>query len=129
VAATCLFLAGKVEEKPARVSEIVQIFYQILFQRQKVAAVPRKDSKVRPTLLSFPIHLSPSTLLTPSLSTCAHELTCQTSQDFEKMKRTIENLEGLLLDVIEYRMSVKHPYTTMTSFLTKLNDDYVAKSK
>jgi hypothetical protein len=51
VAATCLFLAGKVEEKPARVSEVVQMFYQVLFKRGKVAAVPRKESKVRATLL------------------------------------------------------------------------------
>jgi hypothetical protein len=49
-----LFLAGKAEEKPRRVSEIIQQFYETLFKRQKVAAVPRKDSKVpSATYLSF----------------------------------------------------------------------------
>jgi hypothetical protein len=45
------------------------------------------------------------------------------------MRRTIENLEGLLLDVLEYRMAVKHPYSTMTNFLKKINDEYVDKCK
>jgi hypothetical protein len=89
--ATCLFLAGKAEERRIRVDKVIEAYYAI-----KPQFIPDRDAYGRIIRKVAPSGDSP---------------------EFERSRQKIYSIEELLLDVIQFEFDVKHPYTYLITFI------------
>ena len=104
IAATCLFLAGKVEERRTRVDQVINAYYHV--------------------------RLNPSS--TPASSTSSSSASLPplpTSPEYEALRNRIYSLEFVVLDAIEFQFELTHPYTNLMVFLreTILGPKYANK--
>ena len=112
VAATCLFLAGKVEERRTRVDQVINAYYHVRLNPPTTTASSCSSSPA--SSLSSAIHLLP-----PS----------PTSPEYEALRNRIYSLEFVVLDAIEFQFELTHPYTNLMVFLreTILGPKYANK--
>ena len=114
VAATCLFLAGKVEERRTRVDQVINAYYHVRLNPPSTPAASSSSASSSGTSLSSAIHLLP-----PS----------PTSPEYEALRNRIYSLEFVVLDAIEFQFELTHPYTNLMVFLreTILGPKYANK--
>ena len=91
IGATCLFLAGKVEERRIRIDTIIDTYYKI-----RAMYIPDRDSNGN--AIRKPVPTSDSI-------------------EFDRMRDRMYKHEELLLDCIEYQFDVKYPYTYLIHIL------------
>ena len=96
VAATCLFLAGKVEERRTRVDQVINAYYHVRLNAVQSSSSSSQSSQ------GAAIHLLP-----PS----------QTSPEYDALRNRIYTLEFALLDAIEFVFEVSHPYPNLMTYL------------
>jgi hypothetical protein len=95
IACTCLFLAGKVEERRVRVDYVLGAYYADKeAEERKMATAGREEFHVRPR---------------PVLD----------SAEWDALRTRVYEYEALLLDAIEYNFDILHPYSYLRKFLEK----------
>ncbi len=95
IACTCLFLAGKVEERRVRVDYVLGAYYADKeAEERKMALAGREEFHVRPR---------------PVLD----------SAEWDALRTRVYEYEALLLDAIEYNFDILHPYSYLRKFLEK----------
>jgi hypothetical protein len=98
VAATCLFLAGKVEERRTRVDQVINAYYHVRLNPPPASSSTSSSS----SSLSAAIHLLP-----PSPS----------SPEYEALRQRIYALEMVVLDATDFQFEVVHPYPNIMTYL------------
>ena len=96
VAATCLFLAGKVEERRTRVDQVINAYYHVRLNP------PAFSSSSSSSSTGATIQLLP-----PSPS----------SPEYDALRQRIYTLEFAVLDAIEFVFEVSHPYPNLMTYL------------
>jgi len=110
VAATCLFLAGKVEERRTRVDQVINAYYHVRLNPPSTAATSSSSSSS-----------SSSSAAVSSLSSAVHLLPpSPTSPEYEALRQRIYSLEFAVLDAIEFQFELTHPYTNLMVFLREV---------
>ena len=95
MACTCLFLAGKVEERRVRVDHVLGAYYQDReLEEKKWATAQKEDFAPRPK---------------PLLD----------SAEWNALRNRVYECEAILLDAIEYNFDILHPYSYLRKFLEK----------
>ena len=103
VAATCLFLAGKVEERRTRVDQVINAYYHVrLNPPPSSSSTTSSSSSSSSSSLSAAIHLLP-----PSPS----------SPEYEALRQRIYALEMVLLDATDFVFEIVHPYPNIMTYL------------
>lgn len=67
VSTACLFLAGKVEETPKALKEVVRVGYLVRHKHDYEQALKRINQQVRPRCLLSSFHENPQTVSSSSL--------------------------------------------------------------
>ena len=98
VAATCLFLAGKVEERRTRVDQVINAYYHVRLNPPAASS----SSSLSSSALSSAIHLLPPSPQSP---------------EYDALRQRIYTLEFALLDAIEFVFEVSHPYPNLMTYL------------
>lgn len=95
IACTCLFLAGKVEERRVRVDHVLGAYFadKEAEDRKLAAAAGRKYEPRPKALLDSP--------------------------EWDALRTRVYEYEALLLDAIEYNFEIFHPYSYLRKFLEK----------
>ena len=97
LALTCLFLAGKVEERRVRIDDCLHAYYIEKDEFEKKLAFTAGEGHLyrsRP----MPIRDSP---------------------EWDQLRTRVYEYEAILLDAIEYNFDVMHPYSYLRKFLEK----------
>ena len=121
IAATCLFLAGKVEERRTRVDQVINAYYHV---RLNPPTTPVGSASSSTSSSPASSHSA------SSLSSAIHLLPpSPTSPEYEALRNRIYSLEFVVLDAIEFQFELTHPYTNLMVFLreTILGPKYANK--
>jgi hypothetical protein len=97
LALTCLFLAGKVEERRVRIDHVVSAYYteKEEFERKMAQAAGKMDL------------YAPRPIPIPD------------SAEWDQLRTRVYEYEVIVLDAIEYNFDVLHPYSYLRKFLEK----------
>jgi len=96
IAATCLFLAGKVEERRIRVDQVIHAYYQVRLNPMALSKINKSSPASQPSTILIP---------TPN------------SLEWESFRGRIYTLEFAVLDTIEFVFELSHPYTNLMGFI------------
>jgi len=102
VAATCLFLAGKVEERRIRVDQVIHAYYSV---RLNHISLNKKHS--RPSSNQSVKHAAHFGLNMPTPA----------SDEWEAFRQRIYALEFAVLDTVEFNFELTHPYQNLMTFV------------
>lgn len=99
VAATCLFLAGKVEERRTRVDQVIHAYFVI----RSLAKLPSDKLSIL--------------YVTDAQGRKMPKVPSSDSDEFDRMRQRMYQLEHVVLDAIEFQFEIVHPYTNLMTFL------------
>jgi|TARA_B100001540_G_C15733322_1_gene608646 cyclin T len=116
VGTACLFLAGKVEETPKPLKEVVRVCYLVQHKQEYESAIRHIQQKVR-LPLCFALDCTPARFEV-ALTIHPHSIA---QDNLEEQKEKVLQAERVLLHTLGFDFNVSHPYKPLLSVAKQVN--------